>query len=611
MFDNAHEVGEAESRLLASIDERAIPLSTYPRQLRTLRYGDEDISSYAINLTFEKEKAKLACVLPNAYINEEHIDSRDALKHLWGARVVATTDTGEVFEAEYGYCTNRSFNFASDGGGQRVSILAREWQLIRTTPLLWAGRLDGSFPHGLGNLDLRVKTKDGSFHSRSDFALKGARWTYYLLARDEKRKKPNTLVIDTGGEKLDHHLLNNELQVLSYCLGQPLSCSFFVGLDIDGQSVAYAGGSYGFDRLRPNHYFSPVPRDVRTPWFIAFFQAITQKLAQLEDESRKQALYETINQSVESSSEINYISREVKATLACLAISRWFAGNITSLVKAPADWDKKIASSNILYPLATLGQEELLLSRVLAASRPGPIELIQLALREARLQPNQDLLDAVIQSSVLLSGQTFATNYKDSQSRCTRLRTLCAGLMATAVGYKGPLAGWESEEPEWVGEGITTTWIGVDPTTQPPYFTARVIELLPTANAVELWPTFQRPAIPKTSLVSLVENFALNLASRTDEQVRARILPLPFFNSDEPRLYDFILESARQPQANTVLFTIRQDSENAPLDILSWDEDVDTIKDERALTSFLAMVALAPRTRHAVERLLLVAPYEA
>ncbi|UOG76817.1 hypothetical protein MTX78_09500 [Hymenobacter tibetensis] len=598
--------------MIASIEGRAIPSSTYPRQLSELHYGSENLSPYAISLTFSNETATLACVLPKDYISQAHLDKTDPMAHLWGQSLVATTDTGEKFEARQGYCTHQSIIFASEGGGRRISITAREWQLTRHKPHLWVGRLAGTFPQGIGNLNLRVEIEDrGSSFSLTNFVLKGSRWTYFLLRKNDKKKTDNTLVIDTNGGDIDHILLNNELQILSYCLGQPLYCNFLVGLDEEMQSVAYAGGDYGFERILPNHNFSPVPRDSNKPWFTVFFQAITQQLAHLEELSRKQTLFETITLSVESSAEVHYISRETKAVLACLAAARLFVKDEVNLTSLSNDeWAIWIKENNALLSVAAEDTKDLLLSRVLSANEPGPVELTILALKMASLPLNPDLIQAIAESSVLLSGRSFETSYKESDNRCRRLRTLCAGLMAASVGYKGPLAGWELDEPKWYGEEPATEWLVIDSDVQPSYFVAQVNNLLPILSTAELWPTFERPSIPDGSLVLLVEEFARSLASRTNEQVRARILPLPVFSSNEAQLYDFILEAVQQPQTNTVLFTIRQEYKSAKLDILSWEEEIDTIEDEKALIQFLRGVALAPRTRHAVERLLLVTPYE-
>jgi hypothetical protein len=611
MLDGNYEVGQVQSRLLASIDGRAIPSSTYPRQLSELHYGGENFSPYAISLTFDKEKATLTCMLPDTYTNQEYVDAIDPMRHLWGKPLVALTDAGEKFEAQTAYCTSQSFDFASDRGGRRIAITASEWQLTRSAPCLWAGKIVGAFPKGLGNLNLRVETKGGrSSFSRTNFVLKGARWTYYLLKQDDKKKLDNTLVIDTSGDDIDHNLLNNEIQFLSYCLGQPLICSFLVGLDDVGESVAYVGGDYGFTRIKPNHSFSPVPNDPVNPWFTTLFHTIARTAERLEDEQQKRALYEVVNLSVESSAEVNYISREVKAVLACLAAARWFAGSVQSLTTTPAEWKSWVDTNNTFPFSATADHEALLISRVLAANTPGPVELVHLALEKALLPINQELLAAVAESSLFLSGQVLVTTYQESENRCIRLRTLCAGLIATAVGYKGPLAGWESEEPKWYGKGVVTQWLSADPDVKPMFFIAQVDDLVPAVSTSELWPTFERPAIPDGSPVRLIEDFARSLASRTNEQVRARIIPLPTFDLDEPRLYDFILESVRQPQSNTVLFTIKQDGQNDPLHIISWEEEVDAIEDEKALTRFLRKVAFATRTRQAVERLLLVTPYE-
>jgi hypothetical protein len=238
--------------------------------------------------------------------------------------------------------------------------------------------------------------------------------------------------------------------------------------------------------------------------------------------------------------------------------------------------------------------------------------LIELSLEIAGLQADPELLEAVIESSDLLVGRTLKTTTQESAERCARLRTLCAGLVAIAVNYKGPLAGWNLKgRSKWYSDDTPTSWFPKDDSIVPVTFIAQATERLPTIGMIGLWPMFERPSIPDDSLFHLIAEFARSLASRTGELVRARVVPLPAFNPEEDRLYDFILESAISPLANTVLFTIQQANAHGPLYILSWDEEIEAIRNERNLISFLSTVALATRTRQAVERLLLIVPNEA
>lgn len=597
-------VEETKAQLLATIEGHAIPSSTYPRKLVKLQYGTEDLTSYAVSLSFVGTGVVIICQLPADYAHQPTIDRADPLQHLWGEPLTGVTDLGETFGARAAY----SLTFTFDGGGYRVTVSAEDWQLVRESPCLWAGQLTGGLPSGPGNLNLRIGTDYNASYSRSHFGLLGARWTYFLLAKG-KRKLADTLVIDTKGEAFDSIVLNGELLALSYCLGHPVQCSFLVGLDAYGETVAYAGGNYGFDRLQPNHDFAPVPRAHFQSWFTLLFRHLTRTLAAHRFKKRSEFLYEAIKLYVESSAEVNNTSREVKALLACLTVARWFGEQPPLLVQSPTKWKRWATTSQVLRTQAAEGYEELLRARVAAASQLGPVEIIHMALQRAQLPLEPKLLGAVGVSSQLAAGQLVGVNYPESQLRCLCLRALCAGMVAVAVGYAGPLAGWNTTLGKHLGNKVADTdWFPVDSTVRPLQFIAHAASQLPTAKLTELWPTFERPAVPEGSLVSLIENFARNLASRTGEQVRARVVPLPVFDVEEPRLYDFVLESVLVPLASTVLFTVRQAGQQVPLDVLSWDEEVPVITDERALTHFLGQVARADRTRHAIERLLLLVP---
>lgn len=196
-----------------------------------------------------------------------------------------------------------------------------------------------------------------------------------MLAKG-KKKLADTLVIDTKGEAFDSLVLNGELLALSYCLGHPVQCSFLVGLDAYGETVAYAGGNYGFDRLQPNHDFAPVPRAYFQPWFTLLFRHLTRTLAAPRFKKRSEFLYEAIKLYVESSAEVNNTSREVKALLACLTVARWFVEQPPLLVQSLAKWKRWATTSQVLRTQAAEGYEGLLRARVAAASQLGPVEII-------------------------------------------------------------------------------------------------------------------------------------------------------------------------------------------------------------------------------------------
>ena len=602
-----------KARLLAIIDGHAIPTATYPRQLLALHYGDEDLTLYALSLTFEGTSAIITCELPLSYATQNNRDRGAPLLHLWGQPLHGRTELGEAVEARAAYSVGMTAVSGPgfEDSGTRVTIQADDWHLARAQPCLWAGSLAGDLPEGPGNLHLRIGTPyTGGSMSRGHFGLVGARWTYFLLKKG-KSHPHHTLVVNTGGQALDPVLLRSELRVLSFCLGKPLHCGFLVGLDAHGETVAYAGGDYGFSRLQLNHEFPPVPQEYFRPWFTLLFQHLARHLEVPHLRARNEVLYEAITLYVESSAEINSTSREVKALLACLAVAHWFVELTPVLVAAPVKWARWARTSPIVRAHALDGKAELLRTRLEAAAQPGPVELLHLALAEASLAFPSELRHAVQISSQLATGQVAgAVAYADSQPRCLSLRTLCAGLLATAVGYRGPVAEWDAPRARRpTGQMDSNGWFPTDPAALPLQFDADATEHLAAAPLVELWPTFKRPVVPAGSLVQLLENFAHSLASRAGELVRARVVPLPTLDPEAPRFYDFVLESVPVPLASTVLFTVQQAGPDAPLAVLSWDEESPSvIADEKALAQFLGEVARAPRTRHAVERLLLLAP---
>lgn len=304
---------------------------------------------------------------------------------------------------------------------------------------------------------------------------------------------------------------------------------------------------------------------------------------------------------MEALSETSVSSYELKTLLACIAASRWFIGEIPSILETSED-TSRILSRFVgeLTPHTTPGVADVLAARVRKLSIPGTTELLRLSLRKAELHESDELLSVVEDSSRILLGERPPGDFND---RCAKLRTLCAGLVARAVDYDGPISGWHKAVPYFFYRE-DTTWRPATDDPTPARFTARVT-VAPAVTPAELWPVFVRPTIAPDSLLSLVDQFAKSLGSRANDDVRARLLPLPGVQSDE-QLFDFTLESLSHPGANTIIFSIRTSSTGDKLEVINWEESVAPIETEGTLLKFLQTVAEAASTRTAVERLLLL-----
>ena len=272
-------VTEADARLLASLEQYDVQATTYPRQLTQLLYGEEDLTDYVISLSFQESTAVVVCEVPHSYSRAPDRLPGDPLAHLAGQPLQGITEEEEKFEALAAHPVSFTFGAGLQEGHDRVTITATYWQLTRSAPRLWAGRLQGGLPSKSSNVVLRVGPPGFGDFSRTHYGLLGSRWTYFLLNR-KKKHLTDILVLDSAGAPLDYELLNNELQTMGFCLGRPLGCKLLIGLDEAGQPVAYAGGSYGYDYLpQVNHQFAPVPEEVFMPWFTLLFTHLTRYLA--------------------------------------------------------------------------------------------------------------------------------------------------------------------------------------------------------------------------------------------------------------------------------------------------------------------------------------------
>lgn len=584
-------IKETEANLLFNLYSRSIPTTTYPRFLSKIRVGDEEYSSLSASLKIDNGSAVITCT---SLEKAENRSLNDYLDRFGKVTLSGVTQYGELFRANRAGVMSLTF---SETGHQFI-IQSYYWALGDGEASMWAGQVSTELSSYFGNLSIVAHTGGVEHISSFHLLLKGSVWTYYIL-RKGNRQANDILLINTHGRAIDPAILDRELRALSFCFGYPITCSFFTGIDYRGNVVGQFGGAFGDYRLNRNFTDTPIANSPDESWTELFFQQLTKQLAANNAQSVR--ISEAINLYVEASTEANLTSRAVKLLTTAMTAAHYF-------LEGDPYWINKTGDLQ--------DRTDKVLRRVGEDSDSNPVGLLTRALRKAGLEARTELINAVRRSFQIVLGFLPEENFRESVASCELLRTLSIGLIASAIGYKGPISlksfttySLERTANSSFASGLTDWWrFNSTFDVKPDHFLAEVTQLIPVPDSSDLWPIFERPAVPRDSQVSVIEEFAKSLAAKTREQVRARLLPLPVYSDERNRLYDLVLESIKYPLANSILFTVRQETPTAGLEILNWEDSVELILSDTELYAFLKRVASSSRTRHAVERLLLATP---
>ncbi|WP_157816007.1 hypothetical protein [Spirosoma pollinicola] len=546
-------------------------------------FGGEDWSAYPATLVFDDQVPKLNYILP---VEAQGSVQQNTDNKLWGAPLYAATENGETFFSKLTYYSDSTTEYGGPNKGFRVNLESLYWQLFQDEIFLWVGQLSEKIPFSRGNLRLEVENFSAS---QGHYYLKGDIYTYYIL----RQKDTNLFVIEAPSAILNHAIVDRDLWGISFCLGFPITCKLLTGFNREGKIIGYAGSNFGFNKIKKNSQRPPIPYKQNVFCLPELFEKITQKLSEVaKKDNATNYLLDVLWLYVESTAETWNTSRELKLFYACLNAAICI---VYSNLDGLKNNESKVRDVEELLTQFTDKQSTGL-------SSLQPIRIFQVAASFANIENVTDLIQSARMSySALMNGQP--EDLEASKERQDKLINLCIALLAHYVGYTGPIY---NGLPQPIIP--LPTYEMTDSTLET--YIAHTANLMPLEEITNLWPVFQEPTIPKNSLVGLVNNFAKSLAPRTENRVRARLVPLPSFGQDQPKLFDFIIESTRYTLASNILFTIRQISNTAPLEITNWDEDVPTIATEQQLIPFLTSVASSERTKELIERLLLAIPNE-
>jgi hypothetical protein len=578
------QIDPSIARVLYFLAHRSFPTTTFPRVLEEAKVAGEDWSAYPGTLVFDDQNPKLVFTIP---VNFSGLFNNELPDKLWDVAAEAMTEDRETFISDHTYFGGATTNFGGPNEGTRVTIRTSSWQLTKEPVFLWAGVLSEKIPHSKGNLSLHQKD---SFHSDGHYRLQSDVYTYYII----RQKEASILVVDTNQSTIKHETLTRDLRIMSFCLGFPINCKLLTGVNTDAKLVSYLGSNFGFYRIRRNGSHALIPLEENAFCFPDLFEKLVRKFVELySSDSRFNFLYDVFFLYVEYTAEHWNNSREMKLFHACLNGAYCIlkaSGQLPIIALGEEDDDQYIQ---------VYADDSLKANQYFEWDSQLPVSVLHDALSIVEPEAISKYLPIIKNSfAALLGGQP--EDFQASQGRQEALKSLCITLVAHYVGYKGPIEDSSDDKD----------LLAVKPGIDQESYMATIDEPLLPGDITDLWPIFQEPIIPENSLVGLIDNFAKSLASRTDNRVRARLIPVLMLGDESPQLYDFIIESTRYTLANNKLFTIRQDSATAPLVVVNWDEDIPALTNESQLINFLRSVATAKRTKELIERLLLAVPNE-
>ena len=253
------------------------------------------------------------------------------------------------------------------------------------------------------------------------------------------------------------------------------------------------------------------------------------------------------------------------------------------------------SQAEVLEKLETERARGWLTRQLAAAGAPSQQAVVEIALDLAGKALPAHAREAIATGVACLRGADLTGGYP---LLLATVRTVASALISRAVGYEGPISGWERGGR--MAFYLRSSWWRGDDTITASQFAAVTHRDEP--DVAGSWPTVTQPSVPDTGLVGLLKRFAGGLASKTDGRVYADLRPVVGYSRSDSPTFEFVLRASRRPTIRAVLFlaTSEQDS----LLIRGWKEPV-VLREPREIVRFVRSVAEDPSTVQSIERLML------
>ena len=418
------------------------PFATFsPTPVKDFFWNEEDYGRFARIAETVDKSLRISC---KATFEEVIGLIRDDLrnKQCRGVLVDGSTFTAKM---SHGQESNNTFFFECD-----------HWLVKHTDsdPCTWIARIEGKHGLSVGNLsvNLYMPNEDGDPAlqcAQRGFRLRGHH-TYYIVSHQEH----DYLVIDTGGEPLDIKHLSFDFMTLEFVAGTRLGLGFMQGLNVEGKVVAHAGGSYGHRRRNGEHETSrPAigrPQLVESGWAIAFFDATCAAHEQHSEYDLDSALGFYLN------SIGDVVDGEcIKLHIALEGLALRMVGKAkvyrTQDHKSWLRWCDDNADA--IKNLSLKGKETSLFDAVRRADAIGASSVVEVAFTQLDIKlPPLVLVELETRNKLVHEGR-LPRNVPFDVDRfvlhADAPRTLLLALIAKAVGYDGPIRGYDKHDSGW------------------------------------------------------------------------------------------------------------------------------------------------------------------
>ncbi|WP_437659773.1 hypothetical protein [Sorangium sp. So ce1182] len=484
----------------------------------------------------------------------------------------------------------------------RAVLSCDDWTIGRPvpTPMLWEGITDAELPAGRGNL--RLTTAEGHV-SEDDYCLRGQLYTYYLIRHQRERREVRWLlaVDPRGATELERDVFRRDLRIIAFCFGRPLRVGVLHGRH-------EGGGPAGLVKIGAEEHLSerrralsPVPQRqsaAEASWPVALFEAISSYIAR--PDAREGALTAAIAGFVEARHETSDDGAALKLLRGALAAVKLVLDGKAIRRADGKRWKTCVQHEGMSKAQGRPALSNELLDALRHTEQARASALIRAAFSAVGLTLQPEMDRAITSAASSVFGEDDVAR---PDGRCTAiLGSVLVALVAKAVGYDGPICGWETSPSEDSCVPAGEWWpVGRSAGDRVGRFSADAPGTRGPRDVRALWPQVSESKVPIEGPIATIASFAEGLEARTDGLVIASVKPLDHIPG-EPAAFDFVLAPVGKPRSEVRLLKIHETGKGE-IRITGWDGEEHMLAEEEQIIDFLDALAHSKDTIELLRRL--------
>ncbi|WP_437479136.1 hypothetical protein WME75_32550 [Sorangium sp. So ce1014] len=572
-----------------------LPGSVLQRELIELRAVGSERSLIPRRLRVEGDM-----LLVTAEVDSPDVSLRGTvLEDLRGLHLEGTCEDGTRFSARVAAMLSLEWRTARI---VRAVLSCDDWTIDRPAarPMLWQGITDAELHSGRGNL--RLTTAEGHV-SEDDHCLRGQLYTYYLIRQQRDRRDVRWLlaVDPRGATELDRDVFRRDLRSIAFCFGRPFRVGVLHGLREDG-------GPAGLVKIGAEEHLSgrrralsPVPQRqgaAEASWPVALFEAISSYIAR--PGAREAALAEALASFVEALHETSADGAALKLLRGALAAAKLVLDGKAVRAADRKRWKSCVQHDDMIKAQGRAALSNELLDALRRTERARASALISAAFSAVGLTLLREMDEAILSAASSVLGEDDVAR---PDERCTAiLGSVLVALVAKAVGYEGPICGWERSPSEDSCDPAGAWWrVRTSAGDLVGRFSADAPGHTGPRDVRALWPHVSESMVPIEGPIATIASFAEGLEARTDGLVIASVKPLGHVPG-EPAAFDFVLAPVGKPRSEVRLLAIREIGKGE-IRITDWDSEEHVLSEEEQIVTFLGELAQRKNTLELVRRL--------